>query len=68
MLAFDLCPCLLQMPPLPSLNLAKLDKRVDETEDDDESVSDQQSPRIKSTLMTGGLKSARSLRAYTQVW
>jgi hypothetical protein len=56
------------MPPLPSLNLSKLDKRVDEPEDDAEFVSDQQSPRIKSTLKTGGLKSARSLKAYTQVW
>ena len=42
-------------------------KTVDEPDNDDESVSDQQSPRIKSTLKTGGLKSARSLKAYTQV-
>ena len=55
------------MPPLPSLNLAKLDKRIDGMEDDDAPLSDQQSPRIKSTLKAGGLKSARGLKAYTQV-
>ncbi len=56
------------MPRLPSLNLAKLDNTIDEPEQDTESMADQQSPRIKSTMKTGGgQKSARSLTAYTQV-
>ena len=55
------------MPRLPSLNLAKLENTSEEPEHNSQSVADQQSPRIKSTMKTGGQKSARSLTAYTQV-
>ena len=55
------------MPRLPSLNLSKVELNV-EPDEDDQSLVDQQSPRIKATLKSrAGQKSARSLTAYTQV-